>query len=342
MPVTIVDYQNLVKDPLTLGLYKNFYRLGGNVIKLFPVVSVGSLTVKGQRWNTLPTHDFRKLNTPGWTPSTGTTEPEEDRLAIFGGEYSLDKVLTESLKQPMLRDPKTMQIDMHTVAMDRGITYNVFNGDISTEPDGFDGLNARITAGRIVAANNIDCMPANTDCLKVLASAANAKTFVDFLDDAIAYTGLADPTQSNTVRGAIFTNLMGRRGIEKAFKLAEYSVQTKDMLGYTWSTYRGLPLVDVGLQRDRATEIISNVVDPGDGGNDSTYVYIVRFAEPDGDVDSPGSDGMTLIQVNGIQNLGPEDYNTYQKWALQWILGLCHVGDDYCVARLHSLRFAAT
>jgi hypothetical protein len=334
MPVSIVDYEHLIKDPMTLGLYKNLLRMG-DVVKVFPVVDVGSLVVRGERWHTLPTHSFRKLNA-GFTETTGTLDNQEDKLAIFGGKFQVDKVL-KKLKTPTLRDPSAVQFDMHSKAMERGIAYNVFMGDVDTTPDGFDGIMARMADARFPTRQYIDAAT-----LHVLATQDNAKTFIDLLDTAIKYAGLgAGGAKNGSPRGAIFVNETGWVGIQRAFRKADYQLATFDYLGYTWDTYRGLPIIDVGYQRDMTTEII-----PGDilvgGHTNGTYVVVCRFAEPDGDLESPGSDGLTLVQAGGIETIGPEDHNLYEVYDFQWVLGLSHVGDDYCASALYNITFSAT
>jgi hypothetical protein len=335
----MVDYIHLVKqDGMTLGLYKNLLRCSNSVIKLFPVVEAGSLVVRGERWHTLPTHAFRKLNAMGFTQTTGTYDNREDRLAIFGGEFQADKVLKKLTKVPLLRDPVQEQFDMHSVAMDRGITYNIFKGDVDTTPDGFDGLGARFAKSRFPSRMQITGSAAPY-C--VLADEAHARGWFDYLDTAIKYVGLSGQGTSmggNASRGAIFTNENGYLGMQKAAKMANYTVYSKDILGWNYDTYKGLPIVDIGLQRDQATEIITDAGEYATG----TYVYVVRFTEADNDIESPGSNGLCLIQCGNMEVLGPEDHNLYDLYDMQWPVGLAHVGDDYCVAQIRSIKFAAS
>ncbi|MFH1484740.1 MAG: major capsid protein [Chloroflexota bacterium] len=338
MPVSLVDYTSLIKDPFTLGLFKNFYRLS-DVLKLFPVTDVGSLVVRGERWNTLPTHAFRKLNDT-FSDSTGTTSPVEDRLAIYGGEFKVDNAY-EELNDPVLRDPVQLQFDMHNKAMERGMMDNIVNGSIQTDPDSFDGFFRRFDSGDFPASQVISAS-GTTDSLKVQASEANARQFFEKFDEALYEAGLRAAPQEGTAPGVALMNKATFLGIQKAAVMANLSIYVKDLLGYTWRTYRGIPFIDVGLQRDRSTEIIGNAYDPGDDGNDSSRIIVVRFAEPDGEIESPGSDGLTLVQAGTYKTLGPESYNTYEKWTLQWIVGMAHVGDDYCAALLDDFKMAAS
>ena len=338
MPVSLVDYTSLIKDEYTLGLFEDFYRMS-DIVKLFPVVEVGSLVVRGERWKTLPEHDFRKINDT-FTDTTGETEPVEDRLAIYGGEFRIDKVYNK-LTDTLLRDPVDLQMDMHNRAMERGIANHIFNGDVDTEPDGFNGLMKRFTDLKFAADQRVNVSPGAGAELHVHANEANARAFFEGLDEALYMAGLRAAPEKGTAPGAMFLNKESFLGFQKAAIMANLTVYVQDLLGYTWYTYRGIPLVDVGLQRDRATEIIGNAYDPGDGGSDASRIYITRFAEPDGAIDSPGSDGLVLVQVGSYESLGPEEYMTYEKWALQWVLGMAHVGDDHCAALVEGFEMAA-
>lgn len=338
MPVSIVDYESLIKDPLSLGMFQNLRRMN-DILKLFPVVDVGSLVVRGEKWSTLPTHAFRSLN-EDLTDSTGTTEPEEERLAIAGGMFKVDKAY-QKLKTPLYRDPAQQQLDMHNKGLNRFITYNVINGDVDDDPKGFNGLYARFASGEF-GADQVVSASGTTDSLKVLADATNARQFFDKLDRAIYAAGLFETPESNTARGALLMNKESYLGIQAAARLAGYSLYVKDLLGYTWTSYRNLPFVDVGLKSDQSTEIIGNTYDPGDSGNDSSRIFVVRFSEADGDIESPGSDGCAILQAGSYEVLGPEDHLTYEYMGIQWIMGIGHIGDDYAAALLDDFKMAAS
>jgi len=338
MPISLVDYASLIKDEMSVGLFQNLYRMK-NILPLFPVVEAKSFVVRGSKWTSLPTSAFRKLNAD-FSQSTGKTEPQEDIVAILGSTFNADKALDKN-KAELLRDPTDLQFDMHNRALERVATDYIFNGDVDTDPDAFNGLLSRFADGVFAAAQDISCS-GSTDAYKVHADAAHSAVFFDKLDEAIYAADLFGVDGQGAPRGAIFGNKASFLGIQKAAKLCGYSIQTVDVLEKKWLTYKGLPLVDVGLKRDKSTEIITNTYDPGDGDNDSSYLYIVRFAEPDGNVESAGSSGLFLAQAGNYEWLGPESYNVYEKWTVQWILGLSNIGDDYCAARLKAFKMAAS
>lgn len=346
MPISLNDYTNLIQDPLSQGLFKNLFRLN-DVIKIFPVVEVGASVVRGQRWLDLPSQHFRDLNET-YTESTGTTEPAEDRLAIWGGRFTEDDAYSQFTKEPQYKDPVQQQFDMHTKSMDRGIANELINGAIATEPKGFEGLHARFVSGDFPASQVFELHA--TNAFNVLADAASATTFFETLDDALYQCGLYNAPETGKVNGAILLNKKSFLGMQKAAKLAGYSINVMDLLEHTWTTYRGLPFVDMGLKVDKSTEIILDTYDPGDSGNDATRLYLVRFA-PTGTVkdlksalqaiDNPGSDGLSLVQAGGFRKLGPIETLTSTEWGMEWILGMAHVGDDYCAAMIEHLQFGA-
>lgn len=339
MPISLNDYAGLLKDEMAQGIFQNMQRMN-DVLKIFPVVEVGSFVVKGARWDILPTHAFRKLNA-SFSESTGTTEPVEDRLAIFGGKFSEDEAL-EQLKDKLFRDPVEQQFLMHAKANERGIMDTLINGDIASDPDSFDGLYKRLSDTKYFASAQTVSASGSTDSLKVLASAANSQQWFDKLDQAIYQAGLYGVPDASNPQGALLCNKTTYLGFQQAARKASWSLYTKDMLGYTWNMYRGLPIIDVGLKRDKSTDIIGDAYNPGDGDTDSSRVYVVRFSEPDGNIESPGSDGFTLVQAGPLRRLGPIPSLTSREWGMEWIVGAAHVGDEYCVAMLDDFKMAAS
>ncbi len=334
MPISVIDYENLIEDPLSLGLFRNLVRLNP-IIKLFPVVQKAALKVSGQEWDDLPDGNFRDLNEQ-FSDDTGTTRPVEERPAILGGSFTVDK-LYDDLDTPLYKDPTQQQFDMWNLAIDRNLTANVFNGDIDTTPKGFNGIYKRFgLAGGFPSGSLVSASPGGGASLDVLTSAATAVTFFEFVDEMMYEADLWGSGIEGTPKGALFMNKDTFIKFQRAAKLCGYSLYTVDLLGYTWHSYMGIPLVDVGLQRDKSTEIITSVYDPGDAGNDCSRIYGVRFSEADGDIDSPGAGGLSLLQAHPYKALGPEEYAEYRRWALQWVVGLVHIGDNRSAACLED------
>jgi hypothetical protein len=338
MPITLSDVIKLEKDPLLVLFTKNLLRQS-DVLKIWPFSNVPGLVTRGLRYSALPSPGFRKLYGT-YTDSRGTTEPVEESLAIFGSEFSVDRVL-EKVKGTLFRDPLQEQMAMHSLAVARDWVYWMINGDVDVTVDGFDGLHKRATTlhaktGRAI----VDVDGAGTDAYPVLADAAHAQQFVKYLDVAMKYANLS-VGESN--KGAILMNETSWLGIQEAFKLAGYSIYTVDLLGKTWPSYMGIPFIDVGLKLDKSTEIITDTcTDPSDAGADATRLYVVRFTEPDGDVNSPGSDGLQGIQLSPLELLGPDEGNLKDVYNYEWVCGLSQLGDDYSLVEMDCLKFAAS
>ena len=332
MPITIPNYVKLIDDQLIVGLYQNLLRQT-DVLSFWPFTNVAGLVARGLQWNTFPTPEFRKINA-SFTDTTGSTKEVEESLAIYGSRFKVDKMF-DKVSTGMIKDPTQQQLDMHGMAIARGFVDNLINGDVESDPDSYDGLYRRFTRADFAfpARQLIELHASNA--YEVLTDAASAQEFIKQLMIGMKYANLTGGNKS----GAILMNENSWLGIQQAFKLAGYSTDQLDLLDQIWPGYMGVPFVDVGLKLDKSTEIILDTYDPGDSGNDATRIFIVRFGTPDGDVESPGSDGMTGTQMGPLETLGPEEYNTYWMYDLQWVHGLQHIGDDYCCVCIEHLKF---
>jgi len=344
MPIALTDYANLIKRPGDLGVFKDLFRMS-DVLKVFPVVEVGSLTVRGLKWDTLPSTAFRKIG-GSYTESRGTTKPTEDFLAIHGGRFSSDIAYDDLKGQQMFRDPVDQQWEMFEVAMERVLMEHVINGSIDDDPDSFNGLYKRTTdPEKINAACTVD-LATGGDSLKILADAASAqKFFQDGLDPLLYQMGL----YNGNSKGVLFMNSTMILAIQAAARLTGWSINVVDMFEKKWLEYRGNLFIDVGLQRDQATEIITNAYDPGDGGADSTRIFAVRLTAPtDTDdpleaLNDPGVSGLTLVQAGMMKRLGPEPSELTQVlYGIEWKLGMAHVGDTRCIGLLKGFKGAAS
>lgn len=114
MTVTLVDAAKLSKDPLQKGFIMDLLRYGGDVMRILPFVDVNALQVAGDRWQTIPSSEFRKLNA-GYTESTGTTEEIEETLFLLGGDVKVDRVLRDAGNY--IENPLTTQMKITTMSL---------------------------------------------------------------------------------------------------------------------------------------------------------------------------------------------------------------------------------
>ena len=97
--------------------------------------------------------------------------------------------------------------------------------------------------------------------------------------------------------------------------------------------------MEVGKKRDKSTEIITATEDPGDGGNDSSSIYAVRFDTSDGvhAIELEGAGGPTVYDPlkGGEMESGPQ----YLR-RIDWPVGL-HQKSLYTIVRVKGFKMAA-
>jgi hypothetical protein len=106
-----------------------------------------------------------------------------------------------------------------------------------------------------------------------------------------------------------------------------------------WQTFAGVPLIDVGLKGDKSTEIILSTEDPGDAGNDSTSMYVVRMDSDDGlrGIQLKGMDMQVYDPLNGNESeSGPQ----YLR-RIDWAVGLMNIS-NYSICRIKNFKMAAS
>jgi len=324
MAVTLAEYFKQVKEPMSKGFIADLLRYS-DLIGLVPLETIGDIRIRGQRWQTLPSTNFRALN-GSYTVSQGTPEEIEETLSILGGEISIDRVLDKITNY--IEDPVITQARM--LAKSVAFTFNnaFINGDRGVDPDSFEGLKKRVS--NMPSRMTID-LAQSGDSLKVLASDVNIHTFFDAFDQAIKYVDGATHILMNENTWLKIGSAVRR------ISAGELTLRTND-LGKLVKTYNGIPLVDVGLKSDKATEIITNTEDPGDGGNDATSIYVVRM-----DTD----DGLHAIQLSGTSPevydpLAGKESESAPKFIrrVDWAVGLFNLS-QYCICRIKGFKMAA-
>lgn len=323
MPVSLADIAKASVEPAQKGFILDLLR-NSDLLASVPMIDVPGLKVTATRWQTMPSAGFRKLNA-GYTESTGTTEDVGDTLALLGGDVKIDRIGTKV--QSVREAPLVTQMKMKAKAVAFAFTNSFFNGDHGVDPDGFEGVKKRVS--NMPSRQTID-LASSGDALKVLASTANQKTFLDALHSAIKVVDGATHIWLNENTYLKFGSLLRDLGLQ-------YNVM--QMYDKTWETFANVPLIDVGLKSDKTTEIITNTEDPGDGGNDATSIYVARMDE---------EDGLCGIQLagTGLQVYDPLNGNEIESGPqylrrIDWPVGL-QSPSQYCIARIKGFKMAAS
>lgn len=322
---TLVEYFKASKDPMSKGFVGDLLRFS-DLLGVVPIDDVEGLKVSGNRWQTLPTSAFRRLN-GAYTASAGTLEEVEDTVAILGGEVKLDRILTKAKNYH--EDPLITQTRMLAKSVAFNFNHYFVNGDLAVDPDGFEGIRKRVS--NMPNRMTISLTPGSNDCLKVFASDANQHLFLDALDQAIKYVDGATHILMNENTWLKIGSVLRRQST------IEFNTRRNEF-GKMIKSYGGVDLVDVGLKSDKSTEIITNTEDPGDGGNDSTSIYVVRM-----DTD----DGLHAIQLSGTSPdvydpIGGKESESSPAFLrrVDWGIGLYNLS-QYCICRIKDFKMAA-
>lgn len=322
MAVTLADHAKQETDPLRKGILMNLLRQS-DVLALIPFEVVSALDSIAVRWQTLPTAGFRKVNA-GYSEGSGKTEQITESLKALGGDVDFDRVFDKI--QNYIESPRVTQTKMKTKAVASVFNYYYIKGGPAVDADGFSGLEYRVD--NLPSRQKIAVGVAGTPH-DATASTANEHAFLDALHELNDLVGGAS---------AYFCNRKMRLGIGRVLRRVGLLDTTKDQFDREVWSFGGAPIVDVGLQRDQSTEIITDTEDPGDGGADTTSIYAVNFGT---------DDGLLGIQLEPLEAymVGGEDHEMEEKPAkrlrIDWWVGLAGFG-SYYAARAYNLEPASS
>ena len=322
MAVTLNDAAKQMTDPLRKGILMNLIRYS-DILALVPFENVGALDSIAIRWQGLPAAAFRKINA-GYTEGSGTTEQIVESVKGLGGDVDIDRVFEKV--NNYIEDPGVTQTAMKTKATSFVFNQYFVKGSPVLDADGFYGLEYRVD--NLPARQKFALGTAGTpfDCT---ADTASEHKFLDGLHKLNEVVGGAD---------AFFCNFEMRLGVGRVLRRLGLLDTSKDQFDRTIYSFGGTPIVDVGLQRDQATEIITDTEDPGDGVGDTTSIYAVKFGT---------DDGLIGIQLDELEAywVGGDDHELEAKpvkrMRIDWWVGLAGFG-SYYAARMYNLEPATS
>lgn len=253
----------------------------------------GSTLTYGYIQEQLPsTTAFRALNTE-YTPNEATQVKKTVDLAIFGGAFSLDRVLKSAEgKYNNMAYQMTQKIKAAV-----GTFHNaMINGDSSSDANSFDGLD-KFLVGQSTEINT----GAYIDLSTMAQLKANADAFYEILTDLI----------TDTNADAILVNKNLRSKIQTVARILGYKTETEEAFGRRVTSIDGVRIVDL---KNVASVSDSTAVETPIIGTKSrqisstsvtglTDIYAVHFSVAD------GFHGVTLDGTKGIKSYLP-DFST--------------------------------
>jgi len=326
MPVTLAQLAKVETQPLRKYVLENMIRTA-RVMEILPFENVDSLRSIAVRWQTLPAVAFRAIGGT-YTASEGDVEQVWESVYILGGRIQWDRVF-EKVKNTIV-DPKKLQTDMKLKSLALTINDYFINGQLAVDPLGFEGLKTRIAA--MPSRQTIYAVASGSAALDPTASVANGRRFFDCLEEAHYKTNSGDCSGLFLNEGLYYGLGKVARYIAAAGGL--WLDVTKDSFERQIVTYKGAPLIDVGLKKDQSTEIITATENDGTGAI-GTSVYMASFNM---------EQGVTGIQLGPLETYDPwnggEDANSPQhELRVEWVLGLAGFG-SYGATRIRNVESA--
>ncbi len=246
MAFTLIEYAKTTQNPLASAVVEEFAR-SSVVLQLLPFKEIVGNAYEYNKEERLPGIAFRGLN-ESYDESTGILNPQTEHMKIMGGDADTDKALMKMEKNFGAR--RASDLLMKTKAAALYFTKIFFDGDESSDPKQFDGLNRRLTGNQVISGGT---------------------------DGGNLSHALLQQT-IDAVRGKPGALFMGKKMRRQVTNLAESSTIlsiTKDQFGDEISAYASVGIFIVEEDNEDNTIL---AFDETQGSSDITAsLYAVRF-----------------------------------------------------------------
>lgn len=315
MSVTLQESAKLSTDDLQIGVIETFVQTSP-ILDRLPFIDIQGNSYAYNAEATLPGVAFRNVN-EAYTESTGVINQKTENLYILGGDADVDRFIEQTRSN--LNDQRAIQTALKTKALSYAFQDAFFNGDISTNPKGFDGLKKRLTGAQV--------LDADINGLPVLGSSnADIHKFLDKLDELLASVNGIDGTN-----GAIYANTAIVNKIRSAARhISADLIIGEDIAGKRAPMWNGIPILDAGNKTD-GTPVLSLTETQGSASNTSS-IYAVRYGQGEGDI------GVTGLTNGGVMvdDLGLLQEKPVYRTRIEFYTGLAVFGGK-AAARLKGV-----
>ncbi|MET8706530.1 major capsid protein [Streptomyces californicus] len=315
MALTLPEAAKLSTTDLQRGVIETFVQ-ESSILDRLPLLPIEGNAYAYNEEAALPGVQFRAVN-EAYAESTGTVNQKSESLVILGGDADVDKFIVKT--RGNLNDQRAIQTRMKIKAAAYKFQDSFFNGDVATEPKGFDGLRKRLVGAQVISAGT-------NGAPIVGADGKDSHAFFDLLDALIGQVpGL---TGAN---GALYANRAVIAKIKSAARrIGGYEMVREALTGKMVATYNGVPLLDPG-QTAAGTDILPQTETQGTA-TDASSIYAVRFGQAEDDR------AVTGLTNGGIQvtDLGELESKPSYRTRIEFYTGLAVFGGR-AAARLNGV-----
>lgn len=232
MAMTLNDMKSGMSDKVAQQVVDIFLRKS-EILQLLPFDNTvspqgGSTLTYSYMQKKLPsTAAFRALNTE-YTGSEATMEQKFANLKIFGGKFSMDRVLKQSEGK---YNNMAYQMEEKILAAISLFHYTLINGNATTNAEEFDGLD-KMLAGTSTEFNSGDVIDIST--------MANLKNNADQLYESLQLL------IKNTEADALLMNASMISKIQTMARVLGYKTESEEAFGKKVTVMDGVRFMDLG------------------------------------------------------------------------------------------------
>lgn len=304
MAVTLAQAAVLSNNDLQRGVIETFVQ-SSPVLDRLPLLPIEGNAYAYNVEATLPGVAFRSVN-EAYVESTGTFNQLTESLVILGGDADVDRFIVKT--RGNLADQRQEQTTLKVKAASYKFQDAFFNGDVTVDPKGFDGLRKRLVGAQVISSG--------TNGAGVNTDAATRMAFFDRLDDLLAAVPGIGPGN-----GAIYANGSILSKFRSALRNTNQSTETvADAAGKRQLTWNGIPFIDPQANLSGA-QILAQTETQGTASNASS-IYAVKFGESEAD---GGTTGITNGGVM-VDDLGFLQSQPVYRTRLEFYCGLAVFG----------------
>lgn len=268
MAQNIVEIARGLKDDVVKGVLLQAARQS-QLMQRIPFDTTKSFLNKLWEQETITEMGFRSIGN-AYSEVKDSLREVVEGIALMGGQVDIDRALMKAATDEV--DEYTHNLLQSADRFRYKFTDEFINGDLGVDPDGFNGLKKRVAD--FVALGHSDALVAAASASTGLElnTSANRQTFLDVMEEA----------EFNIEEGSpdlILTSKKGFLTLSRVARREGLMDTTRDQFDREIPTFRGTPIMFAGTKGDQTTEIITSSEDPGDGGNDATSFYFVKFGE---------------------------------------------------------------
>lgn len=267
MAVTLAQAATLSSNDLQRGVLEMFVQ-ESPVLDRLPLMSIQGNAYAYNQESTLPGVAFRSVN-EAYTESTGTFVQNTESLVILGGDADVDRFIVQT--RGNLNDQRAEQTALKVKAASYKFQDHFFNGDVTVDTKGFDGLKKRLTGNQVFAAG--------TNGIPVLGNGGTeTHTFFDQLDNLLSRVpGI------NGSNGVIYANAAIQSKIRSAGRrIGGTETVREDVTNKRVLTWNGIPILDPG-DNLAGTAILPQTETQGTATGTTTSIYAVKFGQNEND-----------------------------------------------------------